>query len=41
MGVIHKWEIALQSWESDVKRPYLPVNKKTGWEADPRLIEGA
>ena len=35
-----KWEITLQSWESDFKRSCLPVYKKTGWEADPQLIEG-
>ncbi|XVE91128.1 hypothetical protein DITRI_Ditri20bG0129900 [Diplodiscus trichospermus] len=27
------------SRESDSKRPYLPVYKKTGWEAYPRIIE--
>ena len=39
MDTIPKTKCTVKSWESDSKRPCLPVYKKTGWEADPRPIE--
>ena len=40
LETIQRRKGAHQSRESDGKRPCLPVYKKTGWEANPRLIEG-
>ena len=39
MKTIPKRKYIVQSWESELKRPCLPVYKKNGWQAYPQPIE--
>ena len=40
MAIILERPCMIEYWEFDYKGPYLPVYKKTRWEAYPRPIKG-